>query len=257
MAVDGVNNSNNNIALYTAGAALVGGGTGVAAAYLTKPFLKDGAPTDAFIKKMNENLEAIMTPEEKELAKVIQEGFDNLKKSINDAQSIDELRELMVKTSTAGLDDETLKVMKESDDVLKDMFKSMGLAEKDYGTYSEIVKNSNSAEEFRNLLRKDFDNRYAGKTLEEIKNIELSTYKSLNDSAAKSIFNKFWDSSKKTFINCEEGAGKAIKKAAKSIQGKYAMIYGAIGAGVLGLATLLCCSGKKQPEQPQNIDQQA
>ena len=77
----------------------------------------------------------------------------------------------------------------------------------------------------------------------------------------KEAFNSSWDKNAKKFVHNADEITKegfeAVKKAAKSIQGKYAMIYGAIGAGVLGLGTLLCCGGKKQPEQPQNIDQQA
>ena len=51
MAVDRVN-GNNNTALYTGIGAVAGAGAGVAAGYLTKPFLKDGAPTDEFVKKV-------------------------------------------------------------------------------------------------------------------------------------------------------------------------------------------------------------
>ncbi len=54
MSVDSVNNSNNT-ALYTASGAVLG--AGVAAGYLTKPFLKDGAPTDEFIKKWRKILQ--------------------------------------------------------------------------------------------------------------------------------------------------------------------------------------------------------
>lgn len=78
----------------------------------------------------------------------------------------------------------------------------------------------------------------------------------------KEAFNASWDKNAKKFVydadNIKKEGFDAVKKAAKSIQGKYAMIYGAIGAGVLGLGTLLCCGGsKKQSEQPQNIDKQA
>lgn len=47
MSVDGVNNS-SNAGLYCASGAVLGAGAGAAAGYLTKPFLKDGAPTDSF-----------------------------------------------------------------------------------------------------------------------------------------------------------------------------------------------------------------
>lgn len=55
MSVDGVNNS-SNAGLYCTSGAVLGAGAGAAAGYLTKPFLKDGAPTDSFIKTLGENL---------------------------------------------------------------------------------------------------------------------------------------------------------------------------------------------------------
>lgn len=51
MAVESVNGSNSNTGLYTSAAALAGGGAGAAAGWYSKPYLKDGAPTDSFIKK--------------------------------------------------------------------------------------------------------------------------------------------------------------------------------------------------------------
>lgn len=82
-----------------------------------------------------------------------------------------------------------------------------------------------------------------------------------DNAVARDMFAASWDKNAKKFVHNADELSKegfeVVKKAAKSIQGKYAMIYGAIGAGVLGLGTLLCCAGKKQPEQPQNIDQQA
>jgi hypothetical protein len=89
------------------------------------------------------------------------------------------------------------------------------------------------------------DKEYNGKSLEEIKNSFKVDMEALNKQAAKATFEQFWDAGKKTFKNCEEGTGKAIKKAAKSIQGKYALIYGAIGAGVLGLVGYICGSSDK------------
>ena len=58
MSVSGVNNSNNNAGTYAAGAAVVGGGAAGAYGYFSRPFLKDGAPTDAFVKnvKTKQNL---------------------------------------------------------------------------------------------------------------------------------------------------------------------------------------------------------
>ncbi len=205
MAVDSVN-SNNNTALYTAGAATVGAGAGVATAYLTKPFLKDGAPTDSFVKKIQDNVTKL---------------HEKMKQEIDNLKNVDELKDYIRNNEQ----------LKESDDLVAAV-----LAEIDASGFE------------------------ASKTA--IKNgVSIGHGINTDNEVLKDMFEASWDKNAKKFVhNAEEipNAGfEAVKKAARSIQGKYAMIYGAIGAGVLGLGTLLCCSGKKQPEQPQNIDKQA
>ena len=53
--------------------------------------------------------------------------------------------------------------------------------------------------------------------------------------------------------NVSEKLTKSFTDAANSIKGKYAAIYGAVGAAVLGLGTLLCLGGK-QTEQIQDTE---
>ena len=72
MAVDSVNSSNNNSVLYSSVAALAGGGAGAAAGWYSKPYLKDGAPTDSFIRKMDENIKEAMSPEEKQITQAVE-----------------------------------------------------------------------------------------------------------------------------------------------------------------------------------------
>ena len=73
MAVEGVNSANNNAGIYTAGAALIGGAGGAATGWYSKPFLKDGAPTDSFTKKINDAVDATIPQEIKEYLKPINE----------------------------------------------------------------------------------------------------------------------------------------------------------------------------------------
>lgn len=205
MAVDGVNNSNNNTALYTTGAALVGAGAGAGAAYLTKPFLKDDAPTDSFVKKIEDNL----TKRNK-----------NLRQEIDNFKNIDELKDYVRNNKT---------------------FKESGIVDVMLAEIDALGLEASKA------------------SLKQ--GISIGTDVVIDDAVAKDMFAASWDKNAKKFVHNADEIPKEgfeiVKKAAKSIQGKYAMIYGAIGAGVLGLGTLLCCAGKKQPEQPQNIDQQA
>lgn len=211
MAVDGVNNSNNNTALYTAGAAVVGGGAGAAAGWYSRPFLKDGAPTDSFMKKIEENIVETLDEDAK---KMYADATENIKK-IENAKNAEELKEV---------------------------FKS-----------NAAVKESGILD----ALLADIDAKGFEAAKAEAKKSLQAQIDSKNE-MIKEVFNASWDKNAKKFVhnadNIQKEGFEAVKKAAKSIQTKYALIYGAIAAGVLGLGTLLCCGGsKKQPEQPQKL----
>ncbi len=98
MSVDSVNNSNNT-ALYTASGAVLGAGAGVAAGYLTKPFLKDGAPTDEFIKKMEKNLTNVLSPQERAAANVVENKLKEVRNVIENAKNLDELKSNLIDKS--------------------------------------------------------------------------------------------------------------------------------------------------------------
>ncbi|DAA84258.1 TPA: hypothetical protein CPT82_04950 [Candidatus Gastranaerophilales bacterium HUM_2] len=253
MSVDGVNNS-NNVGLYAASGAVLGAGAGATAGYLSKPFLKDGLPTDTFIKKMSENIRATMPAEQKELA-VAMENIQKAKQErLSAAKSVDEFKKIYIETSCP------LDMAKNFEEFKQfTLLVNEGLPEAD----KEAVKMAYSAlnaEEFRTLLEEDFDARYSGKSLDELKN----TIKHESDDYGRKLgtaqFNQYWDSSKKTFVNSEDDVGKAIKSAAKGFQRKYAMIYGAIGAAILGGIGYLCGgigANKEAPETAQKTDIQA
>lgn len=206
MSVESVNNSSSNAGLYASGAALLGAGAGVATGYLTKPFLKDGAPTDSFVKKIEENL--VDTLDESAKAK-----YARAMKNI----------ELLDKVKNA--------------DELKD-----------------FVRNNEELKEVPGMIEAtiaDIDSKGFETAKNEMKN-GIQQVLDAKDAMYRTIFESCWDKNEKKFVHnagevTKEGFD-AVKKAAKSIQGKYAMIYGAIGAAVLGLGTLLCCGGKKASE---------
>ena len=236
MSVESVNNSGSNAGLYATGAAVAGAGAGAAAGYLTRPFLKDGAPTDSFIKKMGENVKAAMSPEEKTLAEGIENELKKAQNAMMKASSVEELKSIYLEIQSA---------------VLENFIESGIVDGKDSQEYLDMLNKFTNFDELKTVVSEKFDKEYAGKNIDQIKEAMKKEIDEMNRKSAKSMFEPFWDSSKKEFVNCEEGVGAAIKKAAKSIQGKYAMIYGAIGAAVLGLGTLLCCGGKKSPQPVQ------
>ncbi len=277
MSVNGVNNSNNT-ALYTTSGAVLGAGAGVAAGYLTKPFLKDGAPTDEFIKKLDENLINATSPEKREGIKAFRGRLKQLNNTIEKAKNLDELKRNLIDYVFGNPENISIEKYKNNfrDNLprVRDDFESIGI--KVTEDFIGRVENAKSFDEIKNILKEDMDKTFAGKSIDEVKNMsksQLNKIKELERKGLKEIFTIFWDSSEKKFINSvealddldfaegTEGAKnllKALKKSAQSIQGKYAAIYGAVGAAVLGLTTYLCCGGKKneQPVQPQHVNKQ-
>lgn len=243
MAVDSVNSSNNNSVLYSSFAALAGGGAGAAAGWYSKPYLKDGAPTDSFIRKMDENIREAMSPEEKQITQAVEKELKSYNDLVTNAKTVEELKNGFVNKifeNTKGTNFEDFKYMVEH---MSEGLEAVGV--KAPAEYAEKVRNAGSFEELKQVVSENFDKQYAGKSIDEVKNAIKSEGADLNRKAGNAIFEQFWDSSKKQFVDCEEGMGKAIKKAARSIQGKAALIYGAVGAAVLGAVTYLCCGNKK------------
>lgn len=249
MSVESVNN-NSNAGLYALGAAAIGGGAGAGAAYLTKPYLKDGAPTDAFIKKMDEKMTDALPEEGKQFKRELETLLENNKKQINEAKTVEDIKNLFIKSTTGHLTEETLAEQKFVSESVLENLQQLGIETKP--EFIEEFKNTKTVEEVKTLMGKIFDSEYAGKNLDEIKQMINAESQKIERQAGKAIFEQFWDSGKKEFVNCEEGLGAAVKKAAKSIQGKYAMIYGAIGAAVLGIGTYLATRGKEA--SPEKID---
>ena len=247
MAVDSVN-GNNNTALYTGIGAVAGAGAGVAAGYLTKPFLKDGAPTDEFVKKIEHKSETSDSPEVKAGVAITERIQKEVKAIFDRAKDPEEFKGLLVNKimdffrefENKGMDIDNLKKFtRQEAEFLKGIGIEAGVIEK--------LQNIKDFSELEQMLKEYFDKVCQGETVEEIKNSMSAKLKEANKKSVKYLFESVWDTKEKKFVNCEDGVGVAIKNAARSIQGKYAAIYGAIGAAVVGLGTYLCCGGKKAP----------
>ena len=214
MSVESVNNSNNNTGLYAAGAATIGAGAGAAAGWYSKPFLKDGAPTDSFVKSAIDNFKQ----------------RDELIKVVHKANSLEELKNLIIEHENI---DNHLEEFGFDQDEIK-----------------EIEKCSNSQEK-KNIMKKYLD---AGVTEEDFKELKKGC-----ESKIQGFTNELKDvySGKKKLEDCAEINYRAIKKAARGIQTKYAAIYGGIAATVLGIGTYLLANNNKPEEQPEKVDTQA
>ena len=122
MTVSGVNNSNNNAGTYAAGAAVVGGGAAGAYGYFSRPFLKDGAPTDAFVKNVKTKWLETAPAEQKALYEETVKFIDDIEK----AKNVDELKNLIRNNSLykAQGDEYIEALIKEVDNVGFDVAKA-------------------------------------------------------------------------------------------------------------------------------------
>ncbi len=244
MSIEGVNGANNNTGIYTAGAALVGGAGGAAAGWYSKPFLKDGAPTDSFIKKIGDAQEANIPQDVKEILKPIEE----LNKKLLSAKTVDEFKELsfeLIKKGLRPIND--LEHFKELYDPVA--LEAMGL--KQDPEFAKAVADATCSDDILNALKTVLDKELDGKTLPELIEAEKAKQKEVKINSAKMIFEQYWDADKKAFVGDVSGEDKlfvAIKKAAQGIQVKTAAIYAGIGAAVLGLATYLIANNSKKSE---------
>ena len=130
--------------------------------------------------------------------------------------------------------------------------KVIDIDEPGFQKFFNNIEKAKSNEEIKKLSLKfypgeEIDEDFRGIPIGEIKNkIKVFYLDRMNE--FKKGFADYWDSTKKTFINCDDEDGQMFKKAAQSIQRKHAAIYGAIGAAVLGLGAYLATKKKEKPE---------
>ena len=188
MSMEAVNSNSGGSPLTGLGL-VAGAGAGAAAGYFRQPYLKDGVPTDTFIKNLSRNLSDRL-PEEH--TKTYNQALETL-------QKIDQVADK---------------------DQLKDFIKA--------STKDEAAAKAGIA---------SFDKLGFEKVKEAIKQ-SAQAIKDSTEDFYKAFFEHSWDSKNKKFhFNKDlitEDAFKAVKKAAKSIQGRYMGIYAAVGAAVLG-----------------------
>lgn len=285
--VDSVNNNSNNTALYTGLGAGVGALGGAAyGKYVTKPYLKDNAPSDQFIRTAHDTLG------ESNAAKAGEDAKKAATEALKD-KDIDALKqELKNNASTYGLaevKDKDGKVTKSLDDVVKDYVGSESdkakLAEKMADSANETAKKAvqdahvsgqklgDAIDEFGKLTK---DSKEDDVIAAVKKHAETLGVKADDESAVKAEAKKGYEAIKnsleeklKTTKETVEGffsegklkaeadiaedskpAFKAVKDAISKLTNKAALKWGGIAAaalGVVGLATGIAT--KKAPEK--------
>lgn len=138
-----------------------------------------------------------------------------------------------------------------------------GIAGSGFGWYSKpFLKGGNLTDEFINTVFVDVSSALKTKNPDDYSSLEesLDIYKDFKedgwidnndiDSDFKGKVNNYWDRSKKEFKCCgsrekDVKTLETLKNAAGKIQGKYAVMYGLIGAFVGGILGHLWFGSKK------------
>lgn len=240
MSVDKVDNSRSNAGLYSLGAGIVGGTAGGLAGWYSKPFLKDGAPTDSFIKKAVENMEKIKLPAEQEAVLKEQKA---LKRVLENTKTVEEYIDMFYNYAIKSLGND-LDLIKQGVGAAQDVSEIIGVGV-DKKFFTDLA-DAGCIEDVQIAIKESLKRQFSGKTIDEIKATAKAKEELANKNSVEFLFGELWDSDKKEFTNSNDAFAEALKKAAKSIQGKTALIFGAVGAAVLGLGTYLCIGGKKE-----------
>lgn len=251
MAVEGVNN--NNAAVYAGtGAALAGGAIGGTTGYFTKSFLKDGEPTDEFVKKVTKNMK-----------KELEEFFPDLKAQgdmFKNAKTADECKKIMIDSQKAVLKDIDLDEAKKAIKGNADILESAGLK----GIDAKDINKASNLDELLDVYAKNFDENFAGKSVKEINAVYDNIANKKVKPIIKQVLATIYDSDKKKFIDIgklELGdtpiekflkkTAKAFTDAASSIKWKAAGIYGGIAAALLGLGTYFGVANGMKAQAPE------
>ena len=292
--VDSVqNNGTNNTALYTALGAGVGAVGGAAyGKYLTKPYLKDNAPSDQFIRTAHDTLN------DSNAAKAGEKAKETAKTALKDKE-IDALKgELKANAATYGLaevKDSEGKVTKDLDKVIEEYVGSESdkakLAEKMANSADEAAKKAvqdshvsgqklgdaideiakltdeAKAEDIKAAVKKhaeafgikaedaDVDGLVGSKKASELKTILEDKLKSTKETV-ESFFSEGKLKAEADIAEDSKPAFKAVKDAIGKLTNKAALKWGGIAAAVLGVIGLGAgLATKKAPEKAPEEEQ--
>lgn len=250
-----VNNPNNNVnkeRLITSSATALIAGTGwAAAAYNSKPWLKNGMPSDAFVKEVEKNITGKTDKETVKSVKLL----ETYKSDIMKASSIENIADAQLNFYANRTSKKTFKEIKSL--VKSDMYQSLEhgfIADGSVDTMLDClndVKRASNMNELRDVMIDYIEANNEGYSLSKIKRFyktiieesqEVSGYKSFKETAKEAIASAY-DAKTQKFVlkpeNITDEMFKIVKKTAKGMQTRTAALCGILGAAVFGAAAFL------------------
>lgn len=240
MAVEGVSSSNNNTTII-AGSTIVGAAGGGLIGYNTKPWLKDDAPNDSFIKKVEESIKAGLKKDQAKNDKIMALCDETLNNLGTKSVTVDDFLEF----------DRSICEIHGFDAYKKNALKLI-----DVPDLASKISATKNYDEITSVMKPILALAEKGELQDLFEDMVMSAQWKINpDNAAvvaKGIINESFNATTKKFVGDDE-ITKSLNKVAKNMQGKAALIWGAAGALVLGLgafAATAMTSKKSAPETP-------
>ena len=247
MAVDKVNSIKSSDS-YIIPAAIGGGLVTGTIGWFTRPYIKNGQPTDKFVREL-----------EKEAGKYLPmdtyEAMHKASKAIENAQSVDEVVEITTKPVIDLYKTFTIENAKKGLQNAIDISSAIGRVT----ITPEEVEAVESMDDVIKLIIKDAKNALEGKSLQEIKdNAKLQSITNIKKELV-SMFNYVWDGNRKKFRSLEElglqGAEggvanfnkmvyKVVMNTVNKFRDKTAAIWGLAGALIAGVVTKIVIDSK-------------
>jgi hypothetical protein len=230
--IEAINNSNRNTVLYTAGSAVVGGGAAATYGFLSKPYIKNGIPTDSFC----DSFISAVRKENPEMTNMVDGVYQTLK-SINSTEDLKTIAKAGEAFILNNIDDNVFAQIKAVAGQAQEAVAKTGTSSEILEKVIKEISEAESPEQLRGLVSKIIDKGLDLVKIDSLKKL-ISDFEANSKIFKKALVTGAWfasvDKDGKLVSEEVSPAVKFIKSAAKSVQLKTAGIYGAIGAAVAG-----------------------
>lgn len=226
------------------GSGLLGGTAGAIGSvfhtFKMNPFFKDGVPSDEFVKLYSENLTKQGVSLSSNLKEVV-ETFNYCKSAEDFVSSL--TKTFSLNAAFSGIEFDALKksALEPFVEILDEQSK-------------RILENTKTWDEFLTIFRKELEDGIKAKGLENVKNEFLKSVSSMSDEVlAKQQLMCRFDPKTNDFRphSFSKGEIDALTDTIRHFSIKPAFIWGAVGAAVLGGATMLYCYFKNKSAAPE------
>ncbi len=232
--VEAINGANRNTVIYTAAGAVAGGGAAATFGYLSKPYIKNGIPTDGFC----DSFISVVKKDNPDITKTVENIYSALK-SINSKEDLKAMAKVGEAALMQNLDEDMFAQIKAAVSQGQEAISKVGVDNKDIAKIFSGITEAESPEQLKGtvseIINKGIDLIDIEAFKKAISDIEANS-KLIKKAIGAGAWYTSIDNEGKLMSEEINPVVKYIKAAAKKVKLKTAGIYGAIGAAVVGTA---------------------